>query len=399
MSKNESSSLSIWDDVSEKLESLREALNTHIDESDSSGKSSEESDLLYHYTESDAVSLGTFDIVTLRKVLNTPIDETIASDKPSEESNLPSQNDDHDATDLGSSDNKNIVLEEAESSNVPEILTETVDEPDTNDEPVSEGITVPKSQIKKTYEPDKLDDKQQSRDVEIKVNTEQSIKNEKITNYWKQSETPNPYILKVDESREKLNRSLEMARELVNRQSEETPKQEKKRFPFRFVREPKNGNHNSNTVKEQEKRSKKSIELKPMVYEMLEPKPDSQDNQGNQGKHEQRVKETTKKLDDRAKSSQEKEIINHRNRLEKRRSLGVPVFVKKPVNLEQIRQLKSMLINQNNLNILVDTGSSQGRLLVISGQDPDTLLNTLSQLSIVKNITIEDETINLVIQT
>ncbi|UCD08000.1 MAG: hypothetical protein JSU79_06480, partial [Dehalococcoidales bacterium] len=75
--------------------------------------------------------------------------------------------------------------------------------------------------------------------------------------------------------------------------------------------------------------------------------------------------------------------------------LGVPVFVKKPVNLEQIRQLKSMITSQNDVKILVDTGSSQGRLLVISGQDPDTLINTLGQLSIVKNTTVEDNTINI----
>jgi hypothetical protein len=138
-----------------------------------------------------------------------------------------------------------------------------------------------------------------------------------------------------------------------------------------------------------------------MVYEMLEPKQDTRSDQDyladqdNDVKQYQRVKETPRKSDDRTKSDQEKEIINHKNRLEKSRSLGVPVFVKKPVNLEQIRQLKSMLISQNNVKILVDTGSSQGRLLVISGQDPDTLLNTLGQLSIVQSTAVEDETINI----
>ena len=54
-----------------------------------------------------------------------------------------------------------------------------------------------------------------------------------------------------------------------------------------------------------------------------------------------------------------------------------------------------MITSQSDVKILVDTGSSQGRLLVISGQDPDTLLNTLGQLSIVKNTTVEDKTINI----
>ncbi|MFC1948468.1 hypothetical protein ACFLXY_11185, partial [Chloroflexota bacterium] len=227
-----------------------------------------------------------------------------------------------------------------------------------------------------------------------------SVKSEKIDNYWQESETSNPYILKVDESREELNRSLEMARELANQQSEEPKKQEKKRFQLRFTRESKNGNHKSNTGKEKEKNSNNTTEFKPMVYEMLEPKQTNQDNQanqGNKGKQDKGHKEKTKQSDDRAKNSQEKEILNHRNRLQKSRSLGVPVFVKKPVNLEQIRELKSMLKSQNNVNILVDTGSSQGRLLVISGQDPDTLLNTLSQLPIVKSTTVDDETINIVL--
>jgi hypothetical protein len=122
-----------------------------------------------------------------------------------------------------------------------------------------------------------------------------------------------------------------------------------------------------------------------------------QTNQTTQVKQDKGHKGKTKQTSDRAKADQEKEILNHRNRLEKSRSLGVPVFVKKPVNLEQIRQLKSTLTSQNDVRILVDTGSSQGRLLVISGQDPDTLLDTLSQLSIVKTTTVEDETINITV--
>jgi len=221
-----------------------------------------------------------------------------------------------------------------------------------------------------------------------------------------------------------------MARELVNRQTEESPKQEalkqeKKRFQFGFNRGEKNGNHKADTVKE--KPSKKSNQLKPMVYEMLEPKQDNQTNQADQNRNDnqdsqakqpnQEHKESqakqadqtnqvkqdkghkgkTKQSSDRVKSDEQREILNHRNRLEKSRSLGVPVFVKKPVNLEQIRQLKSMLTSQNDVRILVDTGSSQGRLLVVSGQDPDTLLNTLSHLSIVKTTTVEDETINITV--
>jgi hypothetical protein len=123
----------------------------------------------------------------------------------------------------------------------------------------------------------------------------------------------------------------------------------------------------------------------------------NQADQTNQVKQDKRQKGKTKQSNDRAKADQEKEILNHRNRLEKSRSLGVPVFVKKPVNLEQIRQLKTMLTSQNDVRILVDTGSSQGRLLVISGQDPDTLLNTLGQLSIVKTTSVEDETINITV--
>ncbi|MBN2076910.1 MAG: hypothetical protein JW762_15305, partial [Dehalococcoidales bacterium] len=272
----------------------------------------------------------------------------------------------------------------------------------TSNEPVPEYIPALNNQTPQPDEADKLDDAQEIHNVEIKIKTGRSIKSEKLDNYWKEGEKANPFLLKVDKSREELNKSLEMARELVNRQPEEPPKPEKKRFQLNFTRDLKIGNNKSNTIKKHNKHSKPSSELKPMVYEMLEPKQDNQNNhdnhvnQDNKGKQEKGHKEKTKRLDDRAKSNQEKEIINHRNRLEKSRSLGVPVFVKKPVNLEQIRQLKSMLISQNSLKILVDTGSSQGRLLVISGQDPDTLLNTLSQLTIVKSTTVEDETINLV---
>ena len=200
-----------------------------------------------------------------------------------------------------------------------------------------------------------------------------------------------------------------MARELVNQQSEEPQKQGKKRFQFSFNRGEKNENRKADPSKE--KLSNKSNQLKPMVYEMLEPKQDNQPNQPDQdndtqtsqakqtshNKQDKGNKGKTKQSSDRAKSDQEKEILNHRNRLEKSKSLGVPVFVKKPVNLEQIRQLKSMLTSQNDVKILVDTGSSQGRLLVISGQDPDTLLNTLKQLPIVKTTTVEDETINITV--
>ncbi|HEY94152.1 MAG TPA: hypothetical protein G4O15_04375 [Dehalococcoidia bacterium] len=467
MSKNKSSSISIWNDFSEKIESLREALNTPIDENDSSGKSSTKSDLLDHYSEKDAVSLGTFDIESLRKALNTPIDDMISSGKsilPDKSTLLP-QNYENDVIDASPSDNETEELDEVAPSNMTDVLTENVEKPDivdktdledeyelnnqipkthepdkldyvqenqdieeaidtneevtdTNNETDSENINVPNSQVLITDESDRLDHTIESQDEETKVNTEQPLKNEKIDIYWKRSETPNPYILKVDESRERLNRSLEMARELVNKQSEEPQKQEKKRFQLRFTRGEKNENNKSSTVKDQEKRSKKSIELKPMVYEMLEPKqedqtsqtkqPDqdnknSQDNQPkqvnqtNQGKQDKEHKGKTKQSSDRAKNSQEKEIINHRNRLEKSKSLGVPVFVKKPANLEQIRQLKSMLTSQNDLKILVDTGSSQGRMLVISGQDPDTLLDTLTHLSTVKSTSVEDETINIVL--
>ena len=478
MSKDKSS-ISIWDNFSEKLESLREALNTPVDESDSSDKPPEESEVPHHFTANDNVSLDSIDIESLRKVLNTPIDEIISSDESTKEPAPEAQNDSKDSKELDSSDNENTAVAQATQSSTSEIPSQTIEETATVDETDLEEITNLKKLVKtlgeygnpvdtqesqiieetintkgetdledltpaidqaqKTDEPDKpddaqenqvveeaidtevetdladltpaidqtrkteesgkFDDKQEIHDVEIKIKTEKSIKNEKIDNYWKQGEKPNPYILKVDESRKELNKSLEMARELVNQQSEEPRKQEKKRFQLRFPRGEKSGNHKS--TKGKEKHSKNTTEFKPMVYEMLEPKQDTkpdQDNPANQPKNDkqdQRVKETPKKSDDRAKSEQDKEIINHRNRLEKSRSLGVPVFVKKPVNLEQIRQLKSMLIRQNNVKILVDTGSSQGRLLVISGQDPDTLLNTLGQLSIVKSTAVEDETINI----
>ena len=515
MSKDKSS-ISIWDNFSEKLESLREALNTPVDENDSSDKPSEESDVLHHFTSNDNVSLDSIDIESLRKALNTPIDEIISSDESTKEPTPEAQNDSKDFKELDSSDNENAAVAQAAQSSIPEIPAQTIEETTTVDETDLEEITdleklvktlgeygnpedkqesqiieetintrvetnladltPTNDQIQKTDEPDKHDDTQESQaveetidtsaetdladltpandqaqktdepdkhddtqenqvveeaidtkveadlidltptddqiqktdkhddtqeihDVEIKIKTEKSIKNEKIDNYWKQGEKPNPYILKVDESREELNKSLKMARELVNQQTEEPPKQEKKRFQLRFPHGEKSGNNKS--TKGKEKHSKNTTEFKPMVYEMLEPKQDTQpdqDNSANQPKNDkqdQRAKETPKKSDDRAKSEQDKEIINHRNRLEKSRSLGVPVFVKKPVNLEQIRQLKSMLIRQNNVKILVDTGSSQGRLLVISGQDPDTLLNTLGQLSIVKSTAVEDETINI----
>lgn len=476
MSKDKSSSVSMWDDFSEKLESLREVLNTSVDESDSSDKPTEESDVLYHFPADDKVSLGSIDIESLRKALNTPIDEIISSDEPTKDPILEIQNDQKGIRELDSSDNENAAVAQAIQSSSPEIPEQTIEKSDTVDETDLETITglenpvqkldeyenpddtqeskdveevtdiklvlednvsnvqtkttgesdrpdekqqsqdveevidtrvetnladlVPiNNQTRKTDDSDKADDKQERHDVEIKIKTEKSIKNEKIDNYWKQGEMPNPYILKVDESREKLNRSLEMARELLNQQSEEPRKQEKKRFQLRFSRGEKSRDEKSTIGKE--KHSKNNTEFKPMVYEILEPKQDNRSNhdnltnQDNNVKQERQVKETPKKSDDRAKSDQEKEIINHRNRLEKSRSLGVPVFVKKPVNLEQIRQLKSTLISQNNVKILVDTGSSQGRLLVISGQDPDTLLNTLGQLSIVKTTAVEDKTINI----
>ena len=555
MSKNKSSSVSMWDDFSEKLESLREAVNTPTEENDSSSTPHVESESVYHFSDNDTLSLKTFDIESLRKALNTPIDEIIAAEQAAEEADVPSQNDE-DSTDSGISDSMNAESDEIESPSIPEMVTETVDETeaehitypdnqvkktddsailydtqesqdteetidvnepdiedingynnliqktgeygksddiqeyqfekedsDTSNEPILEDILDLDNQIQQPYEverpvdiqesqyvkggngssnepflgdiidpnyhtqksddadklvdtqesqdvkeedvsstepvpedilapniqnqqPDKaekLDDMQESHNTEIKIKTERSIKSEKLDNYWKEGEKANPYLQKVDKSREELNKSLEMARELVNRQSEEPPKPEKKRFQLKFARGGKNGSHKSTT--EKGKRSKNTSQLKPMVYEMLEPKQENQDNHDNHDNHANQVskvkqekghKEKNKRSDDRAKNAEEKEIINHRNRLERSRSLGVPVFVKKPVNLEQIRQLKSMLISQNNLKILVDTGSSQGRLLVISGQDPDTLLNTLSQLTIIKSTTVEDETINLV---
>ena len=558
----------MWDNFSEKLESLREAVNTPTEENDSLSTSHVESESVYHFSDKDTLSLKTFDIESLRKALNTPIDEIIAAEKESEEVDVPSQND-IDDTDSSVSDSAEVESAEIESSHIHEIITDTVEETeaidetevvdetepehitypdnqvkktddsvilyntqesqdteetidvnepdiedindynnliqktgeygitddiqedqfekedsDTSNEPISEDILDLDNQIQQPYEverpvdiqesqyvkggngssnepflgdiidpdyhtqksddadtlvdtqesqdvkeedvssdesvpedilspniqsqqPDeaeKLDDTQESHNTEIKIKTERSIKSEKLDNYWKEGEKASPFLQKVDKSREELNKSLEMARELVNRQSEESPKPEKKRFQLKFTRGEKNGSHKSTT--EKGKRGKDTIQLKPMVYEMLEPKLDNQDNhdnhdnhanQGRKVKQEKGNKGKNKRSEDRAKNAQEKEIINHRNRLERSRSLGVPVFVKKPVNLEQIRQLKSMLISQNNLKILVDTGSSQGRLLVISGQDPDTLLNTLSQLTIVKSTTVEDETINLVV--
>ena len=513
MSKDKSSSTSIWDEFSEKIESLREALKDSVDENDSSEKPSEVSDAIYHFTANDSVSLDTIDIESLRKALNTPIDEIISADKNNAPA-LETQNDFETIKEFVLFEDENPAVDKAPHSNISEKLAEIVEENDTTGIEDSEDMTTSEIQIQETdesdefdtkqdiqnleevldiknemepddlvdpnldiqetdetgkfsdeqeiqenetepddlvdsnldiqetdetdkfydeqesqenetgpddlvdpniqiQETDKLNDKQEKHDVEIKIKTEKSIKNEKIDNYWKQGETSNPYILKVDESREKLNKSLEMARELVNQQSEEPKKQEKKRFQFGFSRSEKNGNHKSNTVKEKEKPSKKSKQFKPMVYEMLEPQQESQtsqidqpdqaykDSQDNQAEQSKKVKQDkghkgkTKQSDDRINNDQEKEIINHRNRLAKSRSLGVPVFVKKPVNLEQIRQLKTMLISQNNVKILVDTGSSQGRLLVISGQDPDTLLTTLGQLSIVKSTVVEDETINI----
>jgi hypothetical protein len=463
MSKDKSSSISIWEDVSEKLESLREALSTPVDENDSSDNQYDESDLLSHYINNEPVPVResiNVNLEALREVLTTPIDEILSYDEPSEESDSPSQNDDQAATDLSTLDNEDLVMEKVEPSGKTEIPEEIVEETETDlgtpddtvmeevwpsgkteipeeiveetetdlgtpddtvmeevwpsdkteipeeiveetgtgFEPVLEDIPDLDIQVRKTAESDKIDDRQEKPDVVIKVKTEESIKSQKIENYWKQSETTNPYLKKVDESREKLNKSLEMARELVNRQSEELPKQEKKRFQLRFTRDSKNGNDKSN----KENHSKKTSQLKPMVYEMLEPKQDNQvdqdnlKNQGNKAKQNKPRKEKTRKLDE-DRLNQEKDITNQRNMIEKSRSLGVPVFVKKPVNVEQIRQLKSMLTSQNDLKILVETGSSQGRLLVISGQDPGTLLNTLGQLSIVKNTTIEDETINVVV--
>ena len=577
MSKDKSSSTSIWDEFSEKIESLREALKDSVDENDSSEKPSEVSDAIYHFTANDSVSLDTIDIESLRKALNTPIDEIISADKNNAPA-LETQNDFETIKEFVLFEDENPAVDKAPHSNISEKLAEIVEENDTTGIEDSEDMTTSEIQIQETdesdefdtkqdiqnleevldiknemepddlvdpnldiqetdetgkfsdeqeiqenetepddlvdsnldiqetdetdkfydeqesrenetepddlvdpnldtqetdetdkfydeqesqeneiepddlvdpnldiqetdetdkfydeqesqenetgpddlvdpniqiQETDKLNDKQEKHDVEIKIKTEKSIKNEKIDNYWKQGETSNPYILKVDESREKLNKSLEMARELVNQQSEEPKKQEKKRFQFGFSRSEKNGNHKSNTVKEKEKPSKKSKQFKPMVYEMLEPQQESQtsqidqpdqaykDSQDNQAEQSKKVKQDkghkgkTKQSDDRINNDQEKEIINHRNRLAKSRSLGVPVFVKKPVNLEQIRQLKTMLISQNNVKILVDTGSSQGRLLVISGQDPDTLLTNLGQLSIVKSTVVEDETINI----
>ena len=449
MSKDKSSSLSIWDDVSEKLESLREALNTSVEEINSSDTLSEESDLLPNNYDNNTVSFGTFDIESLREILNTPIDETSSPHEPTEEPPLPSQDDDPNTVELSRSNNGNVELDQAEQLDIHEIRDEVIEEtdpidskdvnyyPKTNnqvpitnwndeldytqknqDEDVndiavdnkeSEDLVDPTIIDQQPDETQQAEDKNEGQDIEIRINTKQSVKNEKIDNYWKQSETTNPYIKQVDESREVLNKSLEKARELVNRQSAETPKQEKKRFQLNFIRGEKNENQKSNTTKD--KHSKKSVELKPMVYEILELKQDYQASepdlsiqeltpkQDNKGKQEKRQKEKTKQSNNRATNSQEIEIANFRNRLEKSKSLGIPVFVKKPANLEQIRQLKSVLVTQYNAKILVDTGSSQGRLLVISGPDPDTLLNGLSQLTIVKNTTIENETINLVLQT
>ncbi len=449
MSKDKSSSLSIWDDVSEKLESLREALNNSVEESDSSDTLSEESDFFPNSDDNNAVSFRTFDIESLREILNTPIDEASSSHEHTEEPPLLSQNYDHNTEELSTFNNEKVELDQVEQIDIPEIPTESIEETDpvdnedanyhpisndqiqitnwydeldnkqedkdtevidnTDDNKDSEDIVDPimlDQQLDKTQQ---TEDKQEDQDIEIRINTKQSVKNEKIDNYWKQGETTNPYIKQVDESREVLNKSLEKARELVNRQSVETPKQEKKRFQLNFIRGEKNENQKSNTPKD--KHSKKSVELKPMVYEILELMQDYQPSEPNltnqevitkqdiKAKQEKQPKEKTRQLDNRATNSQEIEIANFRNRLEKSKSLGIPVFVKKPVNLEQIRQLKSVLATQYNAKILVDTGSSQGRLLVISGPDPDTLLNGLSQLTMVKNTTIENETINLVLQT
>ncbi|MBN2076444.1 MAG: hypothetical protein JW762_12915, partial [Dehalococcoidales bacterium] len=176
MSKNKSSSISMWDDFSEKMESLREALNTPTEENDSSSTPHVESESLYHFTENNGLSLDTFDIESLRKALNTPIDEIIAAEKASEEADIPSQND-GDGTDSSISDSMNVELDEIESSNIPEMLTETVEEAETVDETELEHIIDPDNQIKKPDDSSILYDTQENQDIVEKtdINDESDI--------------------------------------------------------------------------------------------------------------------------------------------------------------------------------------------------------------------------------
>ncbi len=436
MSKDTSTISSIWDDFAEKIESLREALNTPLDEPSPPDKSSEEPNLLSQNEDkvltdsdiSDNEEIETEEDTpsNLTEVYTENVEETDTSDetdredltksvnqfKKLEESDkldyrqkpydIKEESDGVDETDLeDSTDSTNRVkkIEEFDKFSYTQKIQDTREEFGNVDEPEVEDKIVPINQVQQTESSDEFDYRQEIQEPEIEESTPISIKSEKIDNHWIETNAPNPYIQKVDESREELNRSLEKARQLVNQQSTDTPKHEKKRFQFSFTRGDKRESNESNTVKEPEKKKKKNNELKPMVYEILETNQSIQDaqvTQNVQDNHDKGIKKPAKQSNDRTQSNQEKEIVIHRIRLEKSRNLGIPVFVKKPVNLEQVRELKSILTNQSNLKVLVDTGSSQGRVLVISGQDQNTLLNTLGQLPIVKSTTIESETINLV---
>ena len=77
------------------------------------------------------------------------------------------------------------------------------------------------------------------------------------------------------------------------------------------------------------------------------------------------------------------------------KGIGVPVFIKTPVDGKQLEKLESIIKKIDGLNIILHKGTTQEHVLVISGRDPADLFKILSEVNFVETISDEKGIINI----
>jgi DNA-binding NarL/FixJ family response regulator len=77
------------------------------------------------------------------------------------------------------------------------------------------------------------------------------------------------------------------------------------------------------------------------------------------------------------------------------KGMGVPVFIKTPVDGKQLEKLESIIKKSDGLNIILHKGTVQEHILVISGRDPSSLLKILNDIPLVESSSDVNGIINI----
>ena len=252
-----------------------------------------------------------------------------------------------------------------------------------SDESLSSSLPV--SHEPKNYDFDIIDDDYNSQSENISEDVlpvkENTIQNSKSAT--------NQFAVNNDKEKgEILQDTLETTKEQEVKENVESVKQKSGWFRFSLKRENKIDIENNKPSKVNDSPKNTAVSEKPGLNPRKEP--DVADDK----------KEIPEKTNEDSKiTTQTGHRYSQEELLSSVQGLGVPVFIKSPVDGKQLERLESIIKRIDSLNIILRKGTAQEHVLVISAREPANLLKILSDIPLVENASDESGRITIKLLT